>query len=418
MQHKFLPFALPELDETEFHEIKEVLESGWITTGAKTRQLERELADFVGSPHAIAVNSCTAAMHLALEAIGLKQGDLVLTTPYTFAATSEVILYFRAIPIFVDVDLVTLNIDTTKLAEAADTLAGQSSDALSLLPPSLRSAADSRELGGRLKAIMPVHMAGYPCDLDTIYTIAARHGLAVIEDAAHALGTTYNNLPIGSPRHGSVQSAVCFSFYATKCLTTGEGGLICTDNQALVDHCRMMSLHGISKDAWKRYTAEGSWYYEILAPGFKYNMTDIAAGLGLAQLRKAERMRQRRCEIARCYTDAFGAFPEIQVPFESPSFQHAWHLYMLRPHFQRLRIERSQFIEELRNRQIGSSVHFIPLHIHPYYREKYGYKANDYPIAYREYQREISLPIYSKMTDLDVQRVVDAVTDIVVKHRR
>jgi dTDP-4-amino-4,6-dideoxygalactose transaminase len=411
-RQSFLPFAFPDFDDTELEQIKDVMASGWITTGTVTRRFEKELAGYVVSPHAVAVNSCTAAMHLALEAIGLKQDDLVLTTPYTFAATAEVIRYFGAIPVFVDVDPVTLNIDATKLAETADALASQSSSARSFLPRSLSSPG---QWPGTLKAIMPVHMAGYPCDLEAIYGVAQRRGLAVIEDAAHAFGSTYKNWPIGCSRHGSVPSAVCFSFYATKCLTTGEGGMICTSDEALADRCRMMSLHGISKDAWKRYSAEGSWYYEILAPGFKYNMTDVAAAMGLAQLHKAERMRIRRREIACRYNEAFASFPEIQVPYDSASSQHAWHLYMMRLNLERLALDRAQFMDELKNRGIGASVHFIPLHLHPYYREKYGYQAEDFPVAFAEYQREVSLPIYSKMTDADVRRVVDAVIDILAK---
>jgi dTDP-4-amino-4,6-dideoxygalactose transaminase len=413
MAHEFLPFALPDLDETELHFVKEVLDSGWITTGAKTRQFEQELANFVGTAHAVAVNSCTAAMHLALEAIGLQPGDLVLTTPYTFAATAEVVRYFEAIPIFVDVDPVTLNIDTTKLAETLAAFCGGNPRMSEVfLPPALRGAKVQR----KVKAILPVHVAGYPCELDAIYNLAEQYRLAVIEDAAHAFGSKSHGTPVGQARTGAA-SVVCFSFYATKCLTTAEGGMICTADPALADRCRMMALHGISKDAWKRYTAEGTWYYEILAPGFKYNLTDLAAALGLAQLRKAERMRLRRAEIARHYNEAFASLPEVQVPCSSPACQHSWHLYMVRLNLERLRIDRARFVEELKDRQIGASVHFIPLHLHPYYRERYGYQAKDFPIAVHEYQREVSLPIYSKMTDAAVSRVVDAVADIVARHR-
>jgi dTDP-4-amino-4,6-dideoxygalactose transaminase len=319
-------------------------------------------------------------MHLALEAIGLQRGDEVITTPYTFAATAEVIRYFDARPVLVDVDPRCLNL-RADLLEAAVT--------------------------ERTRAIIPVHIAGLPADLDAIHEVAWRHYLPVIEDAAHAFPTQYKGRMIGS-----LSDFTCFSFYATKTLTTGEGGMICTQDDALAERCRIMALHGISKDAWKRYTAEGSWYYEIVAPGYKYNMTDVAAAMGLAQLRKAERMWRRRQEIAERYTAAFSARPEFETPHDRPDCQHAWHLYMLRLHLQHLRIDRAQFMEELRARKIGGSVHFIPLHLHPYYRSTYGYRPEDYPVALREYRRELSLPIYSKMSDEDVQGVIDAVTEI------
>jgi perosamine synthetase len=384
MRDTFLPFALPDLDETEFAAIKESLESGWVTTGPKTRRFEAEFAAAVGARHAIAVNSCTAAMHLALEAIGLRRGDEVITTPYTFAATAEVVRYFDARPVLVDVDAATLNM-RSELLEAAIT--------------------------PRTRAIIPVHIAGLPADLDAIGEVARRHDLPVIEDAAHAFPAAYRGRAIGS-----FGQFTCYSFYATKTITTGEGGMICTDDDRWAERCRIMALHGISKDAWKRYTAEGSWYYEIVAPGYKYNLTDIAAGMGLAQLRKAERMRDRRAAIARCYDAAFADRPELQTPADRADCAHAWHLYMLRLHLDRLRIDRAQFAEELKRRNIGISVHFIPLHLHPYYRETYGYQPADFPVAYAEYMREISLPIYSKMSDADVRDVIEAVLEVVEEY--
>jgi len=378
---KYLPFALPDIDETELREVKEVLESAWITTGPKTKQFESAFADAVNAKHAIAVNSCTAALHLALEAIGLQRGDEVLTTPYTFAASAEVIRYFDAKPILVDVDPRCLNMNPELI---------------------------ERAITPRTKAILPVHIAGLPANLDAIHTIALKNGLPVIEDAAHAFPTKYNGKMIGS-----LSQATCFSFYATKTITTGEGGMICTNDAAIAARCRIMALHGISKDAWKRYTAEGMWYYEIVAPGFKYNMTDVAAAMGIVQLRKAQKMLARRQEIARRYNEAFSSIPQLQVPHDNPEMQHAWHLYMLRLNLEQLRIDRAQFLIELKNRNIGSSVHFIPLHIHPYYRETYGYKPEDFPVAYREYRREISLPIYSKMSDQDISDVIAAVVKIV-----
>jgi dTDP-4-amino-4,6-dideoxygalactose transaminase len=433
MRDTFLPFALPDTDQAELDEIAEALRSGWVTTGPKTRQFEAEFAAAVGAGHAIAVNSCTAAMHLALEAIGLGPGDLVLTTPYTFAATAEVARYFDAVPIFVDVEPDTLNIDPLLLAEAAQDLSQEGPAAGRWLPPGFkrgagsveRQTADGNGRIARLKAILPVHIAGLPAELDAVYAAAARHGLAVIEDAAHAFPARYRDYTIGGdagdsiPRSAyGVTRATCFSFYATKTITTGEGGMICTGDAALAERCRVMALHGISKDAWKRYTAQGAWYYEITAPGFKYNMTDIAAAMGLAQLRKAERMWRRRCQIARAYNAAFAAMPELlQVPAGRAGCQHAWHLYILRLNLDRLSISRERFIQALKARNIGASVHFIPLHLHPYYRETYAYVPQDFPVAYCEYRRALSLPIYSRMSDRDVEDVIQAVLALAAEYR-
>jgi len=385
VRESFLPYALPDTDEAEIAEIAETIRSGWVTPGPKTHQFEAEFAAYVGAKHAVAVNSCTAAMHLALEAIGLQRGDEVITSPYTFAATAEVVRYFDARPVFVDVNADDLNIRPDLIEDA---------------------------ITERTKAIIPVHIAGLPADLDSIHQVARRHNLPVIEDAAHAFPTQYQGRMIGG-----LSEFTCFSFYATKTITTGEGGMICTDNDHWAERCRMMALHGISKDAWKRYTADGSWYYEIIAPGYKYNLTDIAAAMGLIQLRKAERMWQRRREIAQRYNAAFSALSQLQIPAEQSQSQHAWHLYMLRLNLEQLRFDRAQFFTELKRRNIGASVHFIPLHVHPYYRETYGYRPEDLPVAYREYQREISLPIYSKMSDGDVQDVIEAVTEVTAHFR-
>jgi dTDP-4-amino-4,6-dideoxygalactose transaminase len=380
MSDRFIPFAAPDLGDEELAEIKETLDSGWLTTGPKVRQFEAAFAETVGARHAIAVNSCTAALHLALEAIGLKCGDEVITTPYTFAATAEVIRYFDARPVFVDIDARTLNICPQLIASA---------------------------ITPRTRAVIPVHFAGLPTDLDQITSLARTHGLRVIEDAAHAFPASYKGQMIGN-----ISDLTCFSFYATKTMTTGEGGMITTQDDTLAERCRIMALHGISKDAWKRYTAEGSWYYEIVAPGFKYNMPDVAAALGIAQLRKAETMWRRRREIAARYDAAFATLSQLETPADHPDSQHAWHLYPLRLNLGTLRIDRAQFVEELKRRGVGTSVHFIPLHLHPYYRQTYGYRPEDLPVSYREYLREISLPIYSKMNNKDVQDVTDAVSDI------
>lgn len=380
MRDAFLPFALPDLDGSELVEIQDALASGWVTTGPKVRQFEAAFAQAVGAKHAVAVNSCTAAMHLALEAIGLQRGDEVITTPYTFAATAEVVRYFEARPVLVDVDPETLNIRADLVEQA--------------ITPATR-------------AILPVHFAGLPADMDAILEVARRHDLPVIEDAAHAFPVAYRGRPIGS-----IGTATAFSFYATKTITTGEGGMLTTDDDRIAERCRIMALHGISKDAWKRYTAEGSWFYEIVAPGYKYNMTDIAAGMGLAQLRRADAMRERRATIARRYHEAFRDVPELQLPAERDDRGHSWHLYPLRLHLGRLQIDRAQFIAELKRRNIGASVHFIPLHLHPYYRETYGYRPEDFPVAYEQYSREVSLPIYSRMSDADVQDVIEAVLEM------
>ncbi len=381
----FLPFALPDIGDEELAEMAEAVASGWITTGPKTRAFEAAFAEFVGAKYAIAVNSCTAALHLALEAIGLKAGDEVITTPYTFAATAEVIRYFDARPVFVDVEPDTLNLRADLLEDV---------------------------ITDRTRAIIPIHIAGLAADLDAIYAVAERHNLVVIDDAAHSFPATYKGRMIGSE-----SAFTCFSFYATKTITTGEGGMLCTNDEAWAERCRIMALHGISKDAWKRYTAEGSWYYEIIAPGYKYNMTDIAAAMGLVQLRKAEAMSARRLHIAERYHAVFGPSAALEIPADRADCRHAWHLYMLRLHLDQLRIDRAAFVGELKARNIGTSVHFIPLHLHPYYRDLYHFEPEDFPVSYREFQREISLPIYSKMTDEDVDDVIAAVLDVVDQYR-
>ena len=378
MRESFLPFALPDTGEPEVEAVSEVIRSGWLTTGTKVRAFEAAFARYVGAKHAIAVNSCTAAMHLALDALAIQPGDRVLTTPYTFAATAEVIRYMGAHPLFVDVRPDTLNIDVERVAEV------------------LR-----RE---RVAAIMPVHIAGEPCEMDRLREVAG--DIPIVEDAAHALPTR-----LGDRLIGSLSRFTCFSFYATKTLATGEGGMLTTDDDAAAERCRIMSLHGISRDAWKRYTAEGSWAYEIVAPGYKYNLTDVAAALGLVQLQKLEAMWKRRVEIARRYDEAFAGHPELELPARAETNQHAWHLYMLRVDNTRLRGGRDAFAQGMRQKNIGISVHFIPLHLHPYYRDTYGYTPESFPIATREYEREVSLPIYSRMSDADVDDVIAAVLE-------
>lgn len=395
---KFLPFSLPLIEKEEKEEVLDTLKSGWITTGPKTKKFENEFLKHIGCKHAIAVNSCTAALHLALDAIGINEGDEVITSPMTFAATAEVIRYFKARPVFIDIDPVTMNIDPEKIEEGK----GRTWEV------------------GKAKAIIPVHFAGYPCDMDRIMDIAKKNKLKVIEDAAHVFPGSFKGKNIGT-----IGDITCFSFYATKNITTGEGGMITTDNDEWAERMRIMSLHGISKDAWKRYSAEGSWYYEIIAPGYKYNLTDIAAALGLAQLRKADKLWKRRKRIAAMYNEAFKKLHEIEIPLANAKkgiwesgTKHSWHLYVIKLNLERLSIDRNAFIDKLKTKGIGTSVHFIPLHIHPYYRETYGYKPEDFPASYEAYNKIISLPMYPKMTDEDIERVINAVTDVISRNRK
>jgi perosamine synthetase len=386
MRDTFLPFHVPSIGEEEIAGVLETLRSGWLTTGPKVRVFEQAFADYIGSARAVAVNSCTAALHLALEAIHLQEGDEVIVPTMTFAATAEVVVYFKARPVLVDCEPDTLNLDPVKLESA---------------------------IGPRTRAILPVHFAGHLCDMDRIMTIARRHQLKVIEDAAHALPARYHGQTAGT--FGDMG---CFSFYATKTLCTGEGGMIVTANPEYAERVRMMSLHGISKDAWKRYSAEGSWYYEIEHPGFKYNMTDIAAALGIAQLAKCKQMRSAREHIAEVYNKGFADLPELATPVVREGIEHARHLYPIRLSLEQIRISRGEFIEQMRARNIGASVHFIPLHLHPYYRSKYHYQPQDFPIASQAYEELISLPIYPAMSDNDACDVVSTVTDLVRHNRR
>ena len=388
MRETFLPFASPTIGDAEVAAVVDTLRGGWLTTGPKAKAFEQKFAEYVGSRHAIAVNSCTAAMHLALEAIGLESDDEVITTPMTFAATGEVIHYFGARPVFVDIDPVTMNMDPSRLAGVIESCT-------------------------KPKAIIPVHIAGLACDMDPISEVASSNGLKVIEDAAHTLPTRYRGRIAGT-----IGDVGCFSFYSTKTITTGEGGMAVTDDDEIADRMRVMSLHGISKDAWERYMASGSWAYQIIAPGFKYNMPDMAAALGLAQLAQAEEFHARRQAIAARYTDALGALAEyVEMPPDAPEDGlHSWHLYVVKLRLDRLAIDRAQFIEEMRTRNIGCSVHFIPLHLHPYYRETYSLRSADFPVASAVSERIVSLPIYPAMNDDDVGSVVEAIAAICEQH--
>lgn len=397
MRSSFLPFSPPLIGNEEIDEVVDTLRSEWLTTGPKVKRFEREFAYFLGAPAALAVNSCTAALHVALATLGIGPGDAVITTPMTFCSTVHVIEQVGARPILVDVSPDTLNIDPAKVVEALNGKGG-------------KHRGDER-----VKAIVPVHLYGHPCDLDALFEIAREYRLAVVEDAAHALPAKYKGQTIGSLEGFSeVPRLVCFSFYATKNMTTAEGGML-VGSPELIDEARIWSLHGLSRDAWKRYGAEGSWYYEVIRPGFKYNMTDVQAAIGLHQLRRLPDFWARRREIARRYNAAFSELPECQIPAERLDVEHAWHLYVLRLNTRVAGLPRDRFIEQLRARNIASSVHFIPVHLHPYYRDKYDFQANDFPVAYREYQRMVSLPLFPRMSDRDVQDVIESVSDILVE---
>ncbi len=376
----FLPFALPEIGEDEIVEVIDTLRSGWITTGPKARRFEADFTAFLGDPslQSIAVNSATAGLHLALEGLGIGPGDEVITTTHTFTATAEVVRYLGADVKLVDIDAATLCLDLAQVESA---------------------------ITPRTKAIVPVHYAGLAVDMPALLAIARRHGLKVVEDAAHALPTTHGGRLVGTFE----SDATVFSFYANKTMTTGEGGMLVTRDEALARRARIMRLHGMSRDAFDRFTATvPSWYYEIVAPGFKYNLTDIAAALGLHQLKRAQGFQQRRAQIAAQYDAAFAGLPLVTPPQPAAGDQHAWHLYALRLGDE-AGIERDRFIEALFERGIGCSVHYIPLHLHPYWRDRYGLQPGQFPHSQQAYERLVSLPIYTRMDDADVERVVQAV---------
>jgi dTDP-4-amino-4,6-dideoxygalactose transaminase len=388
-----IPFHVPSIDESDIPGVLEVLRDRWLTTGPRCTAFEQAFGEFLGGGvHCLAVNSATAALHLALEAVGLRAGDKVLTTPYTFTATAEVVRYFGADPVFADVDARTFNVTRASLAAAYEAL-----------------PARDRE---RVRVVLPVHFAGLPCAMDELEELAAGYGWRLIDDAAHALPARRRQRLIGC--YGNVTA---FSFYATKTLCTGEGGMAVTRDPALAERMRTMRTHGISRDVFDRYRTMGAqWYYEVVAPGFKYNLGDIAAALGLSQLRRVEAFRSRRAAIAAMYLDGLSALEDIFLPPAAvPGDQHAWHLFALR--VEGGRAVRDAFIEELAAAGIGTSVHFIPLHLHPYYRTTYGLCPEDFPIATRLFEEEVSLPIYPAMTDGQVGRVLEAVPSALARAR-
>ena len=461
-----IPFYKPSIGQDEINEVVATLRSGWLTTGPKVKQFEQEFAEYLGHKHAVAVNSCTAALHLALEAIGLKAGQGVVVPTMTFAATAEVVRYFGAQPILADCRAEDFNLD---VADAE------------------RRIQQAHRQGIEVKAILPMHYGGQIGDVAGVAALARRHKLKIIEDAAHCCPGFYRNAEgrmqnaemegkAESRKHqdkaesrkqkaeigcvgrraegaaggaaeyakyaeglksptlnsqlstlnyaangwkpvGSAADISCYSFYANKTITTGEGGMACTNNGEYADRMRIMSLHGISRDAWKRYTGEGTWYYEIIAPGFKYNLSDIAAAIGIHQVRKANAFHARRTELALLYARSLREVEEVILPRVQPDRVHSWHLYSIRLRVDRLRIDRAQFIAELKARGIGTSVHWLPLHMHPYYRETYGYRPGDFPTAAALYPQLVTLPLYPAMSEQDVRRVCDAIKETLSRSR-
>jgi dTDP-4-amino-4,6-dideoxygalactose transaminase len=382
----FIPFARPDITQAEIDAVAETLRSLWITTGPRAKRFEEEFAARIGSRHAVAVSSCTAGLHLALKAAGVGAGDEVITSPYTFTASAAAILHAGARPVLADVEIDTANLDPAAAAAAVTS---------------------------RTRAILPVHIAGHPCAMDEIGDLARRHRLTVVEDAAHALPASYRGRAVGT-----ISPMTVFSFHATKNLTTGEGGMVTTDDEGLRDRLSMLGYHGMSRDGWKRYTERGSWRYEIVEDGFKYNLPDLQAALGLAQLRRLDEMQAARLRIVQTYQAAFKGVKGLIVPATRPEAGHAWHLYILRLHTEALTIDRDRFIEELTRLGVGVSVHFIPLGHHAFYRKALGISPDAFPVAEEIYRSSLSLPLYPSLARAQVDRVVEAVLSVARGHVR
>ena len=392
-----IPFYKPSIGEPEINEVVDCLRTGWLTTGPKAKQFEAEFARYIQQTYAVALNSCTAALHLALEAIGLKAGQTVVVPTMTFAATAEVVRYFNARPLFVDCRPEDLNLDVA--------------DAVGRIETAL-------ERGEEVVAIIPVHYGGQIGDMAGFVALARRFNLKIIEDAAHCCPAYYRDDATSPWKSVGTDAAVsCFSFYANKTITTGEGGMACTESRDLADRMRIMSLHGISHDAWKRYTAEGSWYYEIVAPGCKYNLTDIAAAIGLHQLRKADCLHEKRAQWARLYSELLADVDELILPQELPDRIHSWHLYSIRLRVDRTNLDRAEVISEMKRAGIGTSVHWMPLHMHPYYRETFGCQPSDHPCAARLYPQLVSLPLFPDLTAEDVAHVCRTLKETIARSR-
>ena len=388
----FIPFNLPAIGEEEIEEVTATLRSGWLTTGSRTAQFEEEFRAYVGSKYALAVNSGTAGLHLALAALELGPGDEVITTPLTFCSTVNTILQVGATPVLADIDE-DGNIDPDSIAA---------------------------KITRRTRAIIPVHIGGLPCQMDPIWSLARREGLFVIEDAAHAIGSRYRGFPIGANKLPTKASSdvVVFSFYATKNLTTGEGGMVTSYHERLTETMKLLCLHGISRDAWNRYSEQGNWYYQVVACGFKYNLSDIQSAIGIHQLRKQERFIELRTRYAKIYHEAFANMPEVELPPDSSSCRHSWHLYALRLNLRQLRIDRDEFIRQLRSKNIGTSVHFIPIPLHPFFAPFANLVHNRCPRALELYERLVSLPLYPTMTAEQVEYVATSVKEIVHANRK
>lgn len=396
-----VPFMRPALNEIEIAEVVDTLRSGWLTTGPKVKRFESDFAAAVNAEHAVAVNSCTAALHLAIAALGLGPGQAVLVPTMTFAATAEVVLYCKAIPILVDCDPVTGNMDLSDARRKIEMLrAGK-----------LTQIADrDTEVVG----VIPVHVGGYMMDISELRKFADEFGLWIVEDAAHSFPSAWRRNDQDEWQYcgNNTADVTCFSFYANKTITTGEGGMATTSNEELAEEIRLMSLHGLSRDAWKRYSSDGSWDYQILSPGYKYNLTDIAAAIGIHQLARAESMRREREIIAHEYQSKLASLPEIELPPDDPNRLNSWHLYPLRLSLEGLSIDRSQFIEQLKKHGVGFSVHWRPLHLHQYYMEKFGWMKEHLPAASRLWKQIVSLPIFPSMREREIDHVINSVKEI------
>ncbi|MEO5988434.1 MAG: DegT/DnrJ/EryC1/StrS family aminotransferase [Candidatus Eisenbacteria bacterium] len=388
VRESFLPIAVPFISEREKQLVLESLSSGWVTTGPRTHELAERIAALAGARHAVCVNSATGALHLALEAMGIGPGDEVITSTYTFAATVNVIEHVHATPVLVDVEADTLCMDPRRV-EAAIT--------------------------PRTKVILSVDYGGHPCDYDALRALTDSRGIRIIDDAAHALGAAYKGRPVGD---ASLAEVTAFSFYATKNLTTGEGGAAVTDDTSLAERIQLLSLHGMSRDAWKRYTDTGSWYYEVVAPGWKYNLSDVLAAIGVGQLERFAESQSRRRQLVERYGTQLADVHAIRVPFARADVTHAWHLFPIALELEQLTIDRARFITELRAENIGTSVHFIPIHFHPHFRTSLGLQEGAFPVAEDAYRRAITLPLFPHMTDHDVDDVCEAVRRIARYFRR
>lgn len=402
-----VPFLRPELNENEIREVVETLRSGWLTTGPKVKRFEREFAEAVKADYAVAVNSCTAALHLAVEALGLQAGQAVLIPTMTFAATAEILLYKNAIPILVDCDESTGNMN---LADARRKIEAIRSGELRHI------AREDVEIVG----IIPVHVGGLMMDVSAVKSFAAEFGLWIVEDAAHAFPSAWRENSSAEWEMCGENTAhiTCFSFYANKTITTGEGGMAVTNDAQLAERMRLMSLHGLSNDAWMRYAGKGGWDYRIIAPGYKYNLTDIAAAIGIHQLARAEEMRCQREKIADIYLQNFSNVKEFHLPPTDSNRIHSWHLFPVRLNLARLDIDRNEFIEELKSGGVGCSVHWRPLHRHPFYESNLGWKKEDLPTATSLWKTLISLPIFPSMRAGEIRHVIQKVKEICLKHTK